>query len=209
MSLLTDCYWVQITIKLGSGLTIVGGVINYCLCCDWSLRIWAFLLHHSKIKQVRWGTHSWGRAVNMYYLACTSTFVNGSKVLILSWQNCDGSPYHQLAMGRGLRILRAKAQAQQILPPKAATAFINRQVCFLFFYQCNIMYMLPGILFGLFSRPPYSPFILNQNPFFGSSLFIWGFSRNLSSWPDIFIFFSISPNSYSVMSLYAIVCSVD
>lgn len=109
----------------------------------------------------------------MYYLVCTSTFLDsgGSKVLILFWQNCDDSPSHQLAMGAGLRTLRAKAQAQQILQPKAATGFINRQFCFLLFYRCNIMYMLLGILFVLFSRPIYS-FHISLKYFFGSSLFI-------------------------------------
>jgi len=60
----------------------------------------------------------------MYYLACTSTFLDSgtSKCLILSWQNGDHFSSHQPAAEGGLR---EKAQAQQILLPKAATGFIN------------------------------------------------------------------------------------
>lgn len=39
MSFLIDCCWVQNNTKLGLGLTVLGGVIDYCLCRDWSLCI--------------------------------------------------------------------------------------------------------------------------------------------------------------------------
>lgn len=144
----------------------------------------------------------------MYYLACTSTFLDsgGTKVLILSWQNCNNSPSHRPAMGRGLRRLRAKAQAQQMLLPKAAPGFVNRQFCFLFFYRCNTMYTL--LLFCF--QDQLIPFQFHWNYFFGSSLFSRrAFALNLSFWPDVFLFFSVSPNTYSVMSLYTIVFSAD
>lgn len=148
-------------------------------------------------------------AVDVCYLGCTSTFLDsgGSKVLILSWQTCDNSPSRQLAMGRSLRTLRAKAQ--QILLPKAATGFINKKFCVLFF---SFMGVISCTCFQGFFLPCFQdqfiPFLFHWNPFLAFPfLYRKAFTLKLSSWPDIFLFFSVSPNSYSVMSIYAIVFS--